>query len=279
MALSVADLKVGESVRARSTLTSTQLAKMEFGKTLKIPALKINVGTLLKVRRTSLTSPGWVDLQYQDQWKVLDVRFSNSELLTYFDAKRPAKSMNISDSGINFILGLETLKNVSNRLHWPKGASGVTIGPGYDMKERSATEIKSDLVAVGVSSTAATSAAAGSGLIGKDASKFALENKNLIDLSSTQELQLLKRIAPSKEYYVKKWISAALYQFEYDALVSFCYNPGGSFVPVSNEINAGRMPAAVLIIKDRTFSGGESLPGLVDRRVKETSLLQTGNYT
>lgn len=36
--------------------------------------------------------------------------------------------------------------------YWPQGASGITIGYGYDMKERSTTEIKGDLMNSGVAS-------------------------------------------------------------------------------------------------------------------------------
>lgn len=69
-------------------------------------------------------------------------------------------------------LGAETLT-----IHWPAGASGVTLGFGYDMKERSADEVKADLMAAGISDTYAASLSAGAGLEGATAQKWVNDNK------------------------------------------------------------------------------------------------------
>lgn len=69
-------------------------------------------------------------------------------------------------------LGPETLT-----IHWPAGASGVTIGFGYDMKERSADDIKADLVAAGISEANAGSLSGGAGLRGATAQKWVDDNK------------------------------------------------------------------------------------------------------
>ena len=41
--------------------------------------------------------------------------------------------------------------SVTDTLHWPRGASGVTIGPGYDVKERTELDVYADMISVGIS--------------------------------------------------------------------------------------------------------------------------------
>ena len=56
--------------------------------------------------------------------------------------------------------------------HWPGGASGVTIGRGYDMRERSWSEVYQALVGAGVPDRDAMALADGAGLQGTDARDF-----------------------------------------------------------------------------------------------------------
>ncbi|WP_160287198.1 pesticin C-terminus-like muramidase [Pseudomonas knackmussii] len=65
----------------------------------------------------------------------------------------------------------------SRRLHWPGGASGVTLGRGYDMKHRSWAAIKADLIAAGVEAEAAEKFALGAGLSGPAADEFVNSNR------------------------------------------------------------------------------------------------------
>jgi hypothetical protein len=67
----------------------------------------------------------------------------------------------------------------SRKLHWPGGASGVTIGRGYDMKYRTEKEIKADLIAAGVPEATAAKLAKGAKLTGAKAKKFTRDNKAL----------------------------------------------------------------------------------------------------
>lgn len=60
----------------------------------------------------------------------------------------------------------------SREAHWPGGASGVTIGRGYDMKHRSAETVISDLTAAGVPQADAEVLAQGAGLEGQAAADF-----------------------------------------------------------------------------------------------------------
>lgn len=186
--------------------------------------------------------------------------------------------MTISAKGIDFLYGLEAQDGVSNRLHWPGGASGVTLGAGYDMRERTVQRVSADLVSVGVEKAVAEKVAAGAGLSGAKAKQFCADNRAAIDLAVDKQKSLLRLITPSYERYIKKYIKVKLLQNEYDALTSFCYNPGKSVVSVMDAINAGKIDAAMTDIKSRASSGGKQLPGLVNRRAKEVKLYLEAAY-
>jgi hypothetical protein len=190
-------------------------------------------------------------------------------------------SMSTSAAGLRFIYEHEAQKNVSNHLHWPGGASGVTLGPGYDMKERSAKTIKADLRAIGVDPKTADEVAGAAGLTASSsptASEFVGENADIVDLNAVQETALLQIISPAYEKIVNRWVHVSLAQHEFDALVSFVYNPGSSFVPVANEINMGRIDAAMAEMNRRVYSGGKFYEGLQRRRADEVNLFLYGAY-
>ena len=65
----------------------------------------------------------------------------------------------------------------SRILHWPAGASGVTLGRGYDMKERTQSTVTQDLINAGVSRSSALLFAEGARLSGSDAQKFVRNNR------------------------------------------------------------------------------------------------------
>ena len=81
----------------------------------------------------------------------------------------------------------------SRTLHWPGGASGVTIGRGYDMKYRSGDVVKADLLKAGVPEETAARLASGAGLTGSAAEAFAGNNKALL-LTGAQQKQLFETI-------------------------------------------------------------------------------------
>lgn len=60
----------------------------------------------------------------------------------------------------------------SRALHWPGGASGVTIGRGYDMGWRSASQIHSELSRAGLSPAGVELLSRAAGLRGAAASRF-----------------------------------------------------------------------------------------------------------
>ena len=74
----------------------------------------------------------------------------------------------------------------SREAHWPGGASGVTIGRGYDMKERTTDEVLADLTAAGVPQADAERLAQGAGLEDDEAAEFV---RGLDGLEITPEAQ------------------------------------------------------------------------------------------
>ncbi|MFC1750236.1 pesticin C-terminus-like muramidase [Pseudomonadota bacterium] len=75
--------------------------------------------------------------------------------------------------------------------HVPGGWSGVTIGRGYDMKERSTDEIIADLTASGVPNDIAKKFGECSGLMGNNAEEFLIEkNYEELLISPAQQKRL-----------------------------------------------------------------------------------------
>ena len=175
-----------------------------------------------------------------------------------------------------FIERHEEQRGVSNHLHWPGGASGVTLGPGYDMRDRSRAEVEQKLRDIGINSSLVSRVAAGAGLRGEAARKFARDNKNLVNLTDDQQRRLLQVNLPSYEAIVRRGIHVYLTQNEFNALVSFVYNPGRGWPGVRAAINSGDKRKAVQIIEKQVRSKGKIMNGLVKRRHDEAMLLLEG---
>mgnify|MGYP000358962255 CR=1 FL=1 len=94
----------------------------------------------------------------------------------------------------------------SRTLHVPSNSSGLTIGRGYDMKQKNAGKVVNDLVAAGIPSKQAKILAKGTGLKGVAAKKFIKDNKlttyqitlctqkNLFDITYKDEAAEAKRV-------------------------------------------------------------------------------------
>lgn len=112
--------------------------------------------------------------------------FSVYEGQLTFDAEK-----NESDSRYN-----------SRTVHYPGGASGVTIGPGYDLKERGENNLKKNsilqvLKKIGLSQQAALHYQKGAGKEGKQACDFIHSNKNnLVVITPRQQKDLFELIYP-----------------------------------------------------------------------------------
>ena len=77
---------------------------------------------------------------------------------------------------------------------------------------------------------------------------------------------------------MRRDITVPLKPCQFDALVSFLYNPGRGWPAVRDAVNRGDFPSAALAMMEQTKSGGKALKDLIKRRHREADLLLTGNY-
>ncbi|WP_034912044.1 peptidoglycan-binding protein [Erwinia sp. 9145] len=192
--------------------------------------------------------------------------------------RQTSGAMAISANGLYFIFKREAWPGHSCYLHWPGGASGVTLGPGYDMKERSEISIKNAMIQIGIPEKIAAEISKASHLINGEAKRFSENNKALVKLTSLQETALLKFTIPPYVKMVKNNIFVRITQTEFDALVSFAYNPGGRFKKVCAFINQGKVSDAMNEINKAITSGGKVSRGLINRRRYEVDLFLNGIY-
>ncbi|AWM36980.1 hypothetical protein GobsT_51380 [Gemmata obscuriglobus] len=78
----------------------------------------------------------------------------------------------------------------SRRPHVPSASSGVTIGRGYDLKERSIAQAEKDLTAAGVPGPTAKSLADGAGKKGDDAKAYVKANLAEVEITRAQQKAL-----------------------------------------------------------------------------------------
>lgn len=191
----------------------------------------------------------------------------------------PSPAYTASAQGVAFLTRLEVLPGVSERLHWPGGASGVTLGAGYDLSTRTRAEVMRDMLAIGLATRTARAIAAGAGITGSEAARFANHNRDLVILSASQQQKLLALTLPSYRALIARHVRVPLKQHQVDALTAIAYNPGGSFLPIAEAINTGQLSAAAQILRSRVYSGRARLTGLVHRREREIALLTAGRYS
>jgi len=84
--------------------------------------------------------------------------------------------------------GMEGGRYHSRVLHVPGSSSGLTIGRGYDMKEKSSDKINSDLIKAGVNEGAASILSQAAHLSGDSAKKFIVKN-DLSDFEISMDTQ------------------------------------------------------------------------------------------
>lgn len=93
----------------------------------------------------------------------------------------------------------------SRELHVPTSTSGLTIGRGYDMKERTQHTIISDLTLAGVSAEDAKKIAKAAHLSGKEAKNFITDNElGDFEISSDTQVKLFERAYQDAEKDVKR---------------------------------------------------------------------------
>ncbi|WNY87218.1 hypothetical protein [Leclercia adecarboxylata] len=93
----------------------------------------------------------------------------------------------------------------SRVIHWPgNDLSGVTLGRGYDMGDRTRTAVYNDMIASGISAEQATKISKGAGLKGSAARDFVLSNRSDVgEITLQQQENLFAIIYPG---YVERTI-------------------------------------------------------------------------
>lgn len=204
------------------------------------------------------------------------------------------KNMHVSDAGLDLIVYNECSGNYESTayLHWPRGESGVTLGPGYDMKERPRDSIVDDLMSIGVDADVARAIGDNAqGLKQHEAQayvwkyghkdQFGHVNANpLVRLDEKKQCALVKLYVAGKEDAVRRNISIPLKQCEFDALVCFTVNPAGKITPITDLLNKYEEKEALEKILKRVPSPKEKVyKGLKKRRRREVEFYITGKFT
>lgn len=92
----------------------------------------------------------------------------------------------------------------SRMIHWPGGSSGVTLGRGYDMKDRTEASVNADLVACGLSETRAAAFAKGASLSGTEARDFVTKNRTTLgEITLAQQRALFLLAYAAKADYAE----------------------------------------------------------------------------
>ena len=138
----------------------------------------------------------------------------------------------------------------SRVIHWPGNSlSGVTIGRGYDMGNRTKVSVSQDMIKAGISADTAKALSEGAGLKGAKAKEFVEKQRKVIEkITHVQQVKLFDNIYPDYESRAKqnydKWTSSQKGRIEWnkldqairDVLVDFVYQ---GFTKGPNPMKAG----------------------------------------
>ena len=188
----------------------------------------------------------------------------------------------MSELGRQFVFRHEAGNgHATAHLHHPAGHSGVTIGPGYDMRERSAAEIADALKRIDVDAASAEAAARGAGLHDAAADAFVRDNKQLLHLTVGQQVLLQNYYKGHYEQMVRNAVRIPLHQYEFDALVSFAGNPGtrNIWYMTTHLVNQHKPHDAAAEFFKAVHTGDLRLTqGLINRRRAESKLFLYSDY-
>jgi GH24 family phage-related lysozyme (muramidase) len=134
------------------------------------------------------------------------------------------------------------------------------------------------MIEIGLDSVTAEKISKAAGLHDDKASQFVKDNATLVRLTDDQETNLLRATVPPYVNKVRNGIFVQLKQYEFDALVSFAYNPGGRLDNVFGFINRGQISDAMTEIKRANTSKHKVMKGLINRRNFEVNLYLNGDY-
>jgi lysozyme len=103
--------------------------------------------------------------------------------------------------------------------------------------------------------------------------------KKGMTISLDEAMKLFRRDLAPFEAGVRRAIKVPLKQHEFDALVLFHFNTGAiSSGSVDDKLNRGDRKAAMATFNQYVKAGGQRLPGLVNRRARETAMFERGEY-
>lgn len=116
--------------------------------------------------------------------------------------------------GVDYVTAVEPFRQTSTLyfsriLQWPGGASGVTLGRGYDMGQRSRGEIHATLCQAGIEDFKASLCSRAAGLRGHFANEYVYVYRLLVgEITHLQQIALFEIIYPdyirlSQHYYNK----------------------------------------------------------------------------
>ena len=89
---------------------------------------------------------------------------------------------------------------------------------------------------------------------------------------------MLTHIIGHYESMVRRAITIDLHQYEFDAMVSYAYNPGGGWRRTTQHVNARQPHEAMVELSRHVFSRGERIRSLVVRRRAETRMFLYEEY-
>ncbi|QDX29837.1 pesticin C-terminus-like muramidase [Dickeya poaceiphila] len=91
-------------------------------------------------------------------------------------------------------------KYFSRHIHFPETKeSGVTLGRGYDMGQRTKKQVYNDLIAAGIPASQASKISSAAGKTGEQARKFVNENNDIGEITMEQQIKLFNNIYPIYE--------------------------------------------------------------------------------
>jgi len=108
------------------------------------------------------------------------------------DPVKEASPFEVEEGQVTFDAeGTEGGRYPTRTAHWPGGASGVTIGRGYDLGSRSRKEVLGHMMEAGIPEATAKRYAKGAGLKGKPAARF-VRNAQLPEITPAQQKALFQ---------------------------------------------------------------------------------------
>lgn len=233
----------------------------------------------------------WIEMQVPNVKKstsqnIYGQKESENVLIDYFDKQihKPMVSPKLSSyeqATIDWLKDRENMNATSKDLapHQPSEASGVTIGYGYDFKERTPEQVQKDLEKAGFPQDQIDLYKQAAGKSTFSADKYMRENADKFKPITKEQADILLRQDPRLDEAFRRVDKIAtkvpLTVNQKNALVSLGYNVPvalGEKSAVIKNLRKGDQASAAKAFELYNQSGGKVLRGLVDRRALERDL-------